>query len=150
MSLENLARVGKLKPHSPTPQEIVRLIASAERNVRDARVEVLSAETRFDVAYKAVMQCDLAALMANGFRPSTSEPGHHATIIQSLTITIALPNERCIVLDKLRRLRNLSDYSGADISEAEAAACIRSAESLLVFLEAWLRVNRSELLSRDS
>jgi len=150
MSLENLARVGKLKPHSPTRQEIARLVASAHRNLRDARVAGVSAETRFDVAYKAVMQCGLAALMANGFRPSTSEPGHHATVIQSLTITIALPNERCIVLDKLRRLRNLSDYSGVDISEQEAASCIRSAESLLVSFGAWLRINRSELLSRDS
>jgi len=66
MSLENLARVGKLKPHSPTRQEIARLIVSAQRNLRDARIAGLSAETRFDVAYKAVMQCSLVALMANG------------------------------------------------------------------------------------
>lgn len=150
MSLENLARIGKLKPHSPTRQEIARLIASAQRNLRDACIAGLSAETRFDVAYKAVMQCSLVALMANGFRPSTSEPGHHATAIHSLSITIALSNERCIVLDKLRRLRNLSDYSGVDVSEEEAASCIRSAESLLASLEAWLRINRSELMDRDS
>ncbi len=150
MSLGNLARVGKLKPHSPTRQEIAQLPASARRNLRDARVAGLSTETRFDVAYRAIMQCSVAALMANGFRPSTSEPGHHATVIQSLTITIALPNERCIVLDKLRRLRNLSDYSGVNISEEEAASCIRSAESLLASPEAWLRINRSELLDRDS
>lgn len=143
MTLENLARIGKLKPHSPTRDEIARLIAAAQRNLRDARVAGISAETRFDVAYKAVMQCGLAALMANGFRPSTSEPGHHATVIQSLTITIDLPSERCVVLDKLRRLRNLSDYSGADISEEEAAACIRSAQVVLATLEAWLRSARS-------
>ncbi len=150
MSLENLARVGKLRPHSPTWQEITRLIAAAQRNLRDARVAGLSSETRFDAAYRAVMQCGLAALMAKGFRPSTNEPGHHATVIQSLTITIALPNERWIVLDKLRRLRNLSDYSGMDISAQEAASCIRSAESLLASFEAWLRTNRPELLNRDS
>lgn len=139
MTLENLARIGKLKPHSPTPDEIARLIAAAQRNLRDAQVAGISAETRFDVAYKAVMQCSLAALMVNGFRPSTSEPGHHATAIQSLAITIELPSERCAVLDKLRRLRNLSDYSGADISEEEAASCIRSAQVVFATLEAWLR-----------
>jgi hypothetical protein len=146
MTLENLARIGKLRRHSPTPAEITRLIAAVHRNLRDARVAGISAETRFDVAYKAVMQCSLAALMANGFRPSTSEPGHHATLIQSLAITIELPSERCVVLDKLRRLRNLSDYSGADISEEEAAACIRSAQFVVDTLEARLRSKHPGLM----
>lgn len=102
------------------------------------------------MAYKAIMQCGLAALMANGIRPSTNEPGHHATIIQSLSITIALPQEDCIVLDKLRRLRNQSDYAGADISEEETASCIRSAKALQAALEVWLRANHPAVLVRGS
>jgi hypothetical protein len=50
MSLENLARIGKLKRHRPTRQEIMRLLSAAERNIRDAHVDAISAETRFDAA----------------------------------------------------------------------------------------------------
>jgi hypothetical protein len=84
------------------------------------------------------MQCALAAMLANGFRPSTSEPGHHATVIQSLPKTVGLVNERMIVLDQLRKKRNLSDYSGVDIAEEEAAACVRVAEDIALIVEKWL------------
>lgn len=130
MTLDNLSRIGKVKPHRTTREEIARLLAAARRSLKDARLVGISAESKFDLAYKAVMQCALAALMANGFRPSTTEPGHHATVIQSLPKTIGLPNERMIVLDQLRKKRNLSDYTGEDVSSEEADACLRAADAL--------------------
>lgn len=48
---------------------IKRLIAAAERNLTDAKIKALSAENRFDVAYKAIMQIANAALQAHGFEP---------------------------------------------------------------------------------
>jgi hypothetical protein len=144
MSLENL--VGRsLERHECTRDEVARLLAAARRNLRDAGIKENSTETRFDVAYKAVMQCTLVALMANGFRPLTSAPGHHATVIQSLPQTIGLTADRRVVLDKLRRMRNVADYSGEDISEEEAAACLRAARALLDDVSAWLKKHRSEL-----
>ena len=56
MTLQNLLKIGRLKPHAPTAQEIRRLLAAAERNLTDARTEIISDETRFDAAYKAIMQ----------------------------------------------------------------------------------------------
>ncbi len=147
MTLENLASIGKLKPHKPAREEITRLLAAVRRNLKDAQVKDISPETRFDVAYKAVMQCALLALMANGFRPSTNEPGHHATVIQSLPKTVGLSNERVMILDQLRKKRNLSDYSGAGIAEEEAAACVRAAEDLASTVEKWLRANRPDLIA---
>jgi uncharacterized protein (UPF0332 family) len=138
MTLDNLVQIGKLKPHRASREEIGRLLAAVRRNIKDAHIEENSSETRFDVAYKAIMQCALAAMLANGFRPSTSEPGHHATVIQSLPKTVGLVNERMIVLDQLRKKRNLSDYSGVDIAEEEAAACVRVAEDIALIVEKWL------------
>src|SRR5229473_7913533 len=92
MTLENLVQIGKLKPHKTTRAEIARLLAAVRRNLKDARHDDISPESRFDIAYKAAMQCALIAVMANGFRPSTSEPGHHATVIQSLPETVGLSN----------------------------------------------------------
>jgi len=52
-----------------------------------------------------------------------------------------------IVLDKLRKKRNLSDYSGEGVGEAEAAACVRAAEDLTATVEQWLRANRPDLIA---
>lgn len=144
MSLENLAKIGRLKPHSASKEDAAKLLTAARRNLRETSIPGLSPETRFDLAYKAVMQCGLLALLAHGRRPSTTEPGHHATIIQTLPLTIGLDNERMIVLDKMRRMRNVNDYSGEIVSEEESAACIRSAQSLLTTVTDWLKQNRKE------
>lgn len=131
MSLANLLKTGQLKEHRAGPQEIGRLMAAAERSLADARVAAVSAETRFDAAYRAIMQIGLAALMTRGYRPDTNRPGHHMTIIQTLTLTLGIEAARMVVLDTLRRKRNLADYTGEDIDDASVAACITEAERLL-------------------
>jgi hypothetical protein len=68
-------------------------------------------------------------------------------VIQSLATTIDIASDQLIVLDKLRRLRNQSDYTGEDISEAETATCLRAVESLQALLMEWLRAHRPDLLS---
>ena len=117
MSLENLLKIGQLKRHTTDAAEIARLLEAAQRNISDAMVEAISVETRFDAAYKAIMQLALAALMANGFRPDTNRPGHHMTVLQALPLTVGMAGERVMVMDALRRKRNLSDYTGEDIDE---------------------------------
>jgi len=53
MTLDNLLRIGKLKPHEPSKLEIERLLAAAERGLADARFAALSSDTRLDIAYGA-------------------------------------------------------------------------------------------------
>ncbi len=79
--------------------------------------EAVSNETRFDAAYKAIMQLANAALQANGFRTLTSKPGHHMTLIQ------------------------------VTLCQASATGdCVRQAENLLETVKHWLKDNKSELL----
>ena len=146
MSLQNLLKIGQLKTHPPDAVEIARLLAAARRNLVDAAVTSISPETRFDAAYKAIMQSALAALMANGFRPDTNRPGHHMTVVQGLALTIGLDAARVTVLDTLRRKRNLADYTGDDIDDSTAEHCIEAAEQLLKDVKAWLKLNRPELI----
>ncbi len=110
MSLENLLKIGQLKPHASEAAEIERLLVAARRNLRDARVTSISPETRFDAAYKAIMQSALAALMMHGYRPDTNRPGHHMTVIQSLPLTIGIDARRIIVL--ARHLTSATERSG--------------------------------------
>ncbi len=148
MTLQNLHKIGRLKEHAATPAEIQRLLAGAERNLADSRVKDISDETRFDAAYKAVMQCALAAMMAGGYRPSTSEPGHHQTMIQSLPLTLGVANDDWVVLDAFRRKRNAVDYSG-DLVDAEMAAVTTThAAALLKALRSWLQAKRPDLLQK--
>ena len=146
MTLQNLAKIGQLKPHDATAEEVQRLLAAVRRNLADAQRAGNSTETRFDCAYKAIMQCALVAMMASGYRPSTSAPGHHQTMIQSQPLTLGLDNETWIVLDALRKKRNLNDYTGAALAQSEAAEAIKQAHGLLARAVSYLHANRPHLL----
>jgi hypothetical protein len=139
--------IGKLKAHVANALEIRRLLAAIERNIADAAITEISDESRFDIAYKAVMQCALAAMMASGYRPSTSEPGHHATLIESLPWTLGLPRDAWVVLDALRRKRNSNDYTGDIVTAGMVAECIVQAGTLLSLLKEHLRQHHPQLLT---
>lgn len=123
-----------------------RLLAAARRNLADANAAGISDETRFDAAYKAIMQCALVGLLANGYRPSTSTPGHHQTMIQTLSLTLAVPRETWVVMDALRKKRNTNDYSGDLIEPDSMRECIAQAQALLERTTQWLGANRPDLL----
>lgn len=147
MSLQNLAKIGQLHPHEARPDEIGRLIAAAQRNLKDAGRQENSAETRFDCAYKAIMQCALLAMMAAGYRPATNAPGHHQTMIQSLPLTLGVSNDTWIVLDGLRKKRNQNDYTGAPVFEPEVNEAIAHASDLLHAVQSYLRSTHSHLMT---
>jgi hypothetical protein len=136
--LANLHKIGQLKEHPADAGEIAQLLAAAERCIADARIRAVSPETRFDAAYRSITQTGLAALMAQGYRPDTSRPGHRVTIIQTLALTLGIDKRRVAVLDALRRKRNLADYTGEDIDEASVVACIDAAARLLLEVKAHL------------
>lgn len=145
MSLDNLTRTGQLQPHTPSPEAVQRLLAAVRRNLVDARAAGISDETRFDAAYKAIMQCAMLGLWANGYRPATSMPGHHQTMIQTLPLTLGVSRERWLVLDAFRRKRNINDYSGDMIDSAAVHECIAAADSLFRDTLAWLGTHRPDL-----
>ena len=150
MSLENLLKIGQFKTHPPDAEEIERLLLASRRNLRDARVTSISAETRFDAAYKALMQSALAALMMHGFRPDTTRPGRHMTVLQAVPLTLGVEAKRIVVLDALRRQRNVSDYTGDDIDTSTAEHCIAEAQRLHGEAIAWRTASRPELIPRYS
>jgi hypothetical protein len=142
MTLENLLRIGKLKAYAADEQEIARLLESADRGLKDASIAGLSSDSCLDLAYRALMQAALAAVMANGYRPATSEPGHHQLLIQALPKTIGLAPERVQVLEAYRKARNQMDYRGVPVSDAVARECSEDARKLLVEVRAWIEARR--------
>lgn len=146
MTLQNLLRIGKLKAHAAGKVEIDRLLAAAERALADATLNDLSSVSRLDLAYRAIMQAALAAMLANGYRPATSEPGHHQLLIQALPKTAGIAAERIRVLDAYRAARNMADYRGVPVSDSVAEECTADARIVLVAVRAWIAAHRADLV----
>jgi len=147
MTLENLLAIHRLQAFEATAGSVLRLLASAERNLVDARLSGLSNDNRFDAAYKAIMQCAMIGLWAQGFRTVTSQPGHHQIVLQALPKTLGLDADTVIVLDALRKQRNLNDYEGDPVTDAAVAECLAQADFLLTHTRQWLQAHRPDLLT---
>ncbi|MCG8434708.1 MAG: DNA-binding protein [Gammaproteobacteria bacterium] len=146
MSLNNLVRTGQLETHETNAGQVLQLLESSQRFLADAKVQSISSETRFDAAYKAVMQCAMVALWANGFRPLKSTPGHHQTMLQTLGVSIGLETEDMQLLDMFRVKRNAIDYTGEPVDEVSVEECIAACEQLMRVLQDWLAAHRPDLL----
>ena len=150
MTLTNLLAIQRLQAFNATPQGVQRLLAAATRNLLDAKLAQLSAENRFDAAYKCIMQCAMLGLWAQGYRTSTSQPGHHQTALQALPLTMGLPNNVIIVLDALRKQRNLNDYEGDPVRDAVVTECLTQADALLAHTRQWLQSQYPDLLVKPN
>ena len=127
MTLKNLLGIS-LDAVAADKLSVGMLIAAAERNIADAQLQGLSSENRFDAAYKAIMQMAMVALNANGYRTLKSKPGHHQTAIQTLPLTVALPQPKVIVLDTLKgsSMKKVAaePYRDIDFSKAKRDAVV--------------------------
>ena len=92
------------------------------------------------------MQCALTSMLASAYRPSTNAPGHPQTMIQSLPLTLGVSNDSWLILDALRKKRNLSDYMGVEIESAVVEECIAQAQSLSDLVQTWLKKNHPHLI----
>ena len=145
MTLKNLLG-SSLEAIEPDAANIQRLLEAAQRNLDDAQLAALSNENRFDAAYKAIMQLANLSLQAEGYRTLTSKPGHHRTMIQLLTKTVGLDSETMILLDALRKQRNVADYSGDPVPNSAVDECFRRAVKLDTQVREWLNLEHPDLL----
>jgi hypothetical protein len=129
--LLNLQRIGQLDAVPFSAELLVKMLAAANSRLQDARRTDNSPETRFDCAYTAIRAVADAALLKQGFRTSTSKPGHHQTTLQCLVHTLGVEPSTVRVLDGLRKQRNLTDYDGETITQAVLHECLARAEELI-------------------
>ncbi|RBP32522.1 hypothetical protein DET50_10382 [Marinobacter pelagius] len=130
--LENLAKVRKLHPEAPDPAEIQGLIRSGSTRLRDAGLESLSLESRFDLAYNAAHALSLAALRQAGYRSDS-----RYLVFQCLQHTIDMPSAKWRVLDHAHRKRNLAEYEGVvDVDQALVQSLISVTEEIEALVKA--------------
>ncbi|MHB8948774.1 MAG: hypothetical protein ACYC4S_06905 [Rhodoferax sp.] len=93
-ALDNLVRIGQLKPEPRNVLETKRMLDMARSRLADARLDSLSREGRFASAYNAAHAAALAALRWHGYRSE-----NRYTVFQCLTHTVGWPANRWRVLD---------------------------------------------------
>ena len=145
MGLQNLVGIS-LEQIAPARETIKRLLDAAARHIADAKVNAISAETRFTSAYTAIRMLADVGLQAHGYRTLTSKPGHHQTAIQTLPTTLGVDSQTLNRLDKLRKQRNITEYTGDLIPESAVAECVSQAQALHAVTLNWLKANKSDLL----
>lgn len=67
-------------------------------------------------------------------------------MIQPLPLTLGLPSVTWVVLDALRRKRNVNDYQGDPIEPEAVGEFIAQATALLATTRHWLAEHHSEYL----
>jgi hypothetical protein len=106
--LENLVKMGQLKPEPGTRAEFVGMLDSAKTRLADARKEGLSAESQFDLVYGAAHRLALAALRQKGYRSE-----NRYIVFQALAHTVeGLDPTAVRIFSKAHNERNLAEYEG--------------------------------------
>ncbi len=141
INLLNLAKIGQLDSVALSVELVKRMLLSARQRLRDAEFTQNSPETRFDCAYTAIRTVADIGLHLNGFRTSTSKPGHHQTAIQCLPYTLGVNAATVRILDGLRKQRNLSDYDGEMVTDSALQECLHQAQALMNRIDSALKVN---------
>ena len=147
MSLKDWQNNGWLSAYKVGSEEILNLLAVADRDLRECRTEGLGADWRLNIAYNSALQAARAALAASGYR--TVGESHHYRVIQSLAHTIKLEPKAVNKLDAFRKKRNTSDYDMAGtVSDREAEEMIELAIKLREDVEIWLYAQHPELMGK--
>ena len=73
MTLKNLLGIS-LDTVAPDKALVGKLLAAARRNIADAQFKNLSAESRFDAAYKAIMQSAISTKKSSSANPAARAP----------------------------------------------------------------------------
>lgn len=125
-----------LKKHETSAKEISDLFTVVERDLKDAKVDSISADTRLSTAYNACLQCAAIALHASGYRPAGQS--HHERIIESLRYTLNPPDDLIRQLQRFRnkRIKSVYDRAGTT-SEQEVKEAIKLAQKLRKIVKEW-------------
>jgi hypothetical protein len=106
--LDNLVRFGALKREAGSQQEFDGLLESGRKRLADSKIDNLSLDGKFSLAYDAAHAFSLAALRWHGYRSDK-----RYVVFQALPHTLGLKPEIWRVLDKAHQQRNIAEYEGS-------------------------------------
>ena len=105
--LDNLVKIKELNREPPNQVEFDGMILAATTKLHDVKLQGLSSDSQFSLAYSAAHALALAALRWHGYRSDK-----RYIVFQCLQHTLGLENAKWRVLDQCHKRRNLAEYEG--------------------------------------
>ena len=150
-ALKHLAKVGQLVEHETDAAQVVRMLEAIRQNIQDGRSATVSAETRFEAAYRAIIPPDQAMRNGGALGERLSSIKEHARAPHDFDPDVAsihrLSRRSDALAGYVPRQAQCDDYSGEAIDSESLAECLDAADDLATRLHEWLRANRSDLLA---
>lgn len=126
-ALDNLAKIGELKPEPPREGEVEKMLQMARTFLADAQLKGPSLNVRFLAVYSASHAAALAALRWHGYRSE-----HRFIVFQCLEHTVQWEAARWRALDLAHRKRNIAEYEGSlEVEESMVTELIALAKQLI-------------------
>jgi hypothetical protein len=145
-ALKPLVESRWLDEASTSAAEVAGLRTVVERNLDEARGPLKYADTRFWLAYQAVLAAATSVIRAHGARVRR-ERQHERTFAALRQLGIPGVSDRARYYDDCRRKRNIVEYDAAGgVSDTEAAELLREAERLADAVQDWLARERPDLM----
>jgi len=147
-TLTDLLNEERLRRHKSSAQEVANLLATAERDLADARLEPVSLDRRFMAAYSAALSLATIPLACAGYR--SVGVGHHATVFEALPLVMGEETRPLSeYYDTCRIKRNQAEYRQVGVvTNSEVAGLITSVEEFMAQVREWLEANYPEFVER--
>lgn len=136
-----------LKPLPANARDVVAWLQAAQVKLQDAQLAVVSAGTRMDAAWDAVLLACLAVACAQGWR-ATSDKGHHAAVFEGTAQAIGLGQRRFDELDALRDWRNRKYRAGQFSTAVEVGEAIALVTPFQADVAAWFAAQHPAMMKQ--
>jgi tellurite resistance protein len=136
-----------LKRQAANGRDAMHWLQQATVKLADARQTVISANTRMDAAWDAVLMACLAVACAEGWR-ATSDKGHHQVVLEGTAAALGLAQSRLDELDTLRDWRNRKYRAGFNVEAEELAEAIAWVEPFLEEVGRWFKREKAALVKQ--
>lgn len=145
MSLGKWLDNGYLKKANPTKRDIEAKFGVAQRDLDDAANTGISDDTRYRLAYEAMLVVAQAMLLADGYRPASQ--GSHYYSIESLEHTMGESRKKIDLLHSFSKKRHICQYDQeGTVSPEEVEAMLKEARRIIRLGVAMLAAKHPEFL----
>lgn len=145
VALKPLLDAGWVDDLPATPDEIEALLSVLDRSLDEAKGPLKYPDTRYDLAYRAVLTAATIVVRAEGARVHRQR--FHEQTFRALQL-LSLPSlsKHAAYYDACRRKRNVAEYETAgNVSTEEAKDLLQEAERLAKAVREWLASEHDDL-----
>jgi hypothetical protein len=133
-TVAELLSEGRLERLTADPNEARDLIRHAHAHLESA-AKIVDGDPAgaYQLAYDAARKAVAADMIANGYRAKADRPSAHAAVVAYAAEALSgqADAESLSRFDRMRRLRNRSEYAGVTLGRAQVAAELDHAKDIV-------------------